>query len=93
MAIRSGKIMESKLYNWGTPKNVELHGSTNNQVFTGGPRVPKLLEKMKLSNGWATSASIKAIGGNRPSIKGRDLMVKLGLQLIQRTPVEKVMTV
>ena len=33
------------------------------------------------------------IGGNRPSIIGRDLMPNLGSQIVQRTPEQKVMSV
>ena len=40
------------------------------------------------SNGWATSAFIKVIRGNRPSIIGRHLMAELGPQLIQKAPGE-----
>ena len=36
------------------------------------------------SNGWNTTARIRVIGGNRPSIIGRELMDKLGLKLIQK---------
>ena len=45
------------------------------------------------TNGWVTDANIKVIGGNTPSIIGRDLMPNLGLQTVQRTPEEKVMSV
>ena len=38
------------------------------------------------SNGWKINARIKVIGGNRPSIIGRDLMPQLGLQLVQQSP-------
>ena len=38
------------------------------------------------SNGWKINAKIKVIGGNRPSIIGRDLMPQLGLQLVQQSP-------
>ena len=44
-------------------------------------------------NGWKTIATIKVIGGNRPSIIGRDLMPELGLQLVQKTPGERVMEI
>ena len=56
----------------------------------------QLLGTMNVSletNGWVTEARIKVIGGNRPSIIGRDLMPNLGLQIEQRTPVQKVMSV
>ena len=38
------------------------------------------------SNGWTINARIKVIGGNRPSIIGRDLMPQFGLQLVQQSP-------
>ena len=38
------------------------------------------------SNGWKINARIKVIGGNRPSIIGRDLIPQLGLQLVQQSP-------
>ena len=61
----------------------------------------QLLGTMKVSletNGWVTEARIKVIGrnrlgGNRPSIIGRDLMQNLGLQIVQRTSEQKVMSV
>ena len=45
------------------------------------------------TNKWATEARIKVIGRNRPPIIGRDLMPNLGLQIVQRTPEQKVMSV
>ena len=51
----------------------------------------KFLGKMIVtlqSNGWTTNATIKVIGGCRPSIIGRDLMPELGLMLVQ-APVEQ----
>ena len=45
------------------------------------------------TNGWVTNANIKVIGGNRPSIFERDVMPNLGLQIVQRTQEEKVMSV
>ena len=42
------------------------------------------------SNGLKTTVVIKVIGGNRPSIFGRDLMAELGLQLVQKAPGERV---
>ena len=45
------------------------------------------------SNGWKIHARIKVIGGNRPSIIGRDLMPQLGLQLVQQSPGEQIMSI
>ena len=45
------------------------------------------------SNGWRFDAKIKLIEGNRPSIIGRDLMPQLGLQLIQQTPGDQIMSI
>ena len=40
------------------------------------------------------SARIKVIGGNRPSIIGRDLMPQLGLQLVQQSPLgDQIMSI
>ena len=65
-------------------------------VKAPAPEDDELLGTMNVSletNGWVTEARIKLIGGNRPSIFGRDLMPNLGLQIVQRTPEEKVMSV
>ena len=43
------------------------------------------------SNRCETIATIKKIGGNHPSIIGRNLMPELGLQLVQKTPGERLM--
>ena len=70
------------------PEDDEFRDYENNPLW--------LLGKMKVSletKGWLTEAKIKVIGGNRPSIIGRDLMPNLGLQIVQRTPEEKVMSV
>ena len=45
------------------------------------------------SNVWKISARIKVIGGNRPSIIGRDLMPQLGLQLAQQAPGDQIMSI
>ena len=45
------------------------------------------------SNGWKIHARIKVIGGNRPSIIGRDLMPQLGLQLVQQSPGVQIMSI
>ena len=53
-----------------------------------------MLGRMELelaSNGWKTTAEVRVIGGTRPSIVGRDLMGKLGLQLMQADPRGEVM--
>ena len=42
------------------------------------------------SNGWKINARIKVIGGNCPSITGRDLMPQLGLQLVQQSPGDQI---
>ena len=70
------------------PEDDELKDYGNNPLRLLGT-MNGLLE----TNGWATEARIKVIGGNRPSIIGRDLMPNLGLQLVQRTPEQKVMSV
>ena len=70
------------------PKDDEFRDYGNNPL--------RLLRKMNVSleiNGWVTDANMKVIGGNTPSIIGRDLMPNLGLQTVQRTPEEKVMSV
>ena len=45
------------------------------------------------SNGWKINARIKVIGGNRPSIIGRDLMPQLGLQLAQQSPGDQTISI
>ena len=45
------------------------------------------------SIGWKINARIKIIGGNRPSIIGRDLMPQLGLQLVQQSPGEQIKSI
>ena len=45
------------------------------------------------SNGWNTADRMRVIGGNRPSIIGRDLIDKLGLKLIQQQPEGMVMAI
>ena len=45
------------------------------------------------SNGWRLNARIKVIGGNRPSIIERDLMPQLGLQLVQQTSGDQIMSI
>ena len=47
----------------------------------------------KQSNGWKIHARIKVIGGNRPSIIGRDLMPQLGPQLVQQLPGDQKMSI
>ena len=56
----------------------------------------KMLGRMELelaSNGWKTKAEVRVIGGTRPSNVGRDLMGKLGLQLMQADPRGAVMNI
>ena len=65
-------------------------------VKAPGPEDDEFLGRMNVSletNGLVTEARIKVIGGNKQSITGRDLMPNLGLQIVQRTPEEKVMSV
>ena len=55
-----------------------------------------MLGRMELelaSNGWKTKAEVRVIGGTRPSIVGRDLIGKLGLQLMQADPRGEVMNI
>ena len=59
----------------------EFRDYSNNRI--------KMLERMELelaSNNWKTKAEVRYIEGTRPSILGRDLMGKLGLQLMQADP-------
>ena len=44
-------------------------------------------------NGWRVDAKIKVIGGNRPSIMGREVMPQSGLQLVQQTPGDRIMSI
>ena len=70
------------------PEDDEFRDYVNNPL--------RLLGTMNLlleTSRWATEARIKVIGGNRPSIIGRDLMPNLGLQIVQRSPEQKVMSV
>ena len=56
----------------------------------------KMLGRMELElalNGWKTKAEVRVIRGTRPSILGRDLMGKLGLQLMQADPRGEVMNI
>ena len=56
----------------------------------------KMLGRMEVelaSNGWKTRAEVRVIAGTRPSIVGRDLMGKLGLQLMQADPRGAVMNI
>ena len=66
----------------------EFRDYSNNRI--------KKLGRMELelaSNGWKTKAEVRVIGGTRPSIVGRDLMGKLGLQLMQADPRRAVMNI
>ena len=70
------------------PEDDEFRDYENNPL--------RLLGTMDVSletNGWATSANIRVIGGSRTSIIGRDLMPNLGLQIVQKAPEENVMSV
>ena len=56
----------------------------------------QMLGKMAVTiqpKGWKIHARIKVIGGNRPSIIGRDLMPQLGLQLVQQSPGDQIMSI
>ena len=66
----------------------EFRDYSNNRI--------KMLGRIELelaSNGWKTKAEVRVIGGTRPSIVGRDLMGKLGLQLMQADPRGEVMNI
>ena len=76
--------------------NVKAPAPEDDEFRDHGNNPLRLLGMMNVSletNGWVTNANIKVIGGNRPSIIGRELMPNLGLQIVQRTPEEKVMSV
>ena len=67
---------------------VEFRDYSNNRI--------KILGRMEVelaSNGWKTRAEVRVIGGTRPSIVGRDLMGKLGLQLMQADTRGELMNV
>ena len=66
----------------------EFRDYSNNRI--------KMLGRMGLelaSNGWKTKAEVRVLGGTRPSIVGRDMMGKLGLQLMQADPRGAVMNI
>ena len=69
-------------------KDQEFRDYGTNPIHLLGTMNPELV-----SNGWATSASIKLIEGTRPSIKGRDLIAELGLQLVKKAPGFKVLSI
>ena len=76
--------------------NLKAPAPENDEFTNYGNNPLRLLGTMKVSletNGWVTDANIKVIGGNKPSIIGRNLIPNLGLQIVQRTPEEKVMSV
>ena len=69
-------------------KQDDIEDAGNNRI--------KMLGRMELelaSNGWKTKAEVRVIGGTRPSIVGRNLMGKLGLQLMQADPRRAVMNI
>ena len=75
--------------------NVKKPAPEDDEFRDYGNNPLRLLGKINVSletNGWVTDANMKVIGGNRPSIIGRDLMPNLGLQTVQRTPEETVMS-
>ena len=50
-------------------------------------------ESGAVCNGWVTSASIKLIGGTRLFINGQDLIAQMLLQLVQKKPSHKLMSI
>ena len=76
--------------------NVKAPAPEDDEFRDYGNNPLRLLGTMDVSletNGWATSANIRVIGGSRTSIIGRDLMPNLGLQIVQKAPEENVMSV
>ena len=76
--------------------NVTVPAPEDEEFRDYGNNPLRLLGTMNVSletSGGLIEAKIKVIGGNRPSIIGRDLMPNLGLQIVQRTPEENVMSV
>ena len=71
-----------------TPEDDEFRDYGNNPL-----RLLGTMDVLLETNGWVTNANIRVIGGSRPSIIGRDLMPNLGLQIVQKTPEENVMSV
>ena len=70
------------------PEDDEFRDYGNNPL-----RLLGTMDVLLETNGWVTNANIRVIGGSRPSIIGRDLMPNLGLQIVQKTPEENVMSV
>ena len=70
------------------PKEQEVRDYGNNPIHLLGAMRVELV-----SNGWVTSALIKVIGGTVPSIIGRHMMAELGLQLVQKKPGHKMMSI
>ena len=70
------------------PEDDEFRDYGNNPL-----RLLRTMTVLLETNRWAIEARIKVIGGNRPSIIGSVLMPNLGLQIVQKTPEQKVMSV
>ena len=66
----------------------EIRDYSNNRINLIGKVDVKLA-----SNGWKTRAEIRVNGGTRPTIVGRELMGKLGLQLMQANPRGEAMSI
>ena len=76
--------------------NVKAPAPEDDEFTDYGNNPLRLLGTMNVSletNWWVTNANIKVIGGNRPSIIGRDLMPNLGLHIVLRAPEDNVMSV
>ena len=75
--------------------NVKAPAPADGEFRDYGHNPLRLLGTMIVSletNGWFTNANVKVLERNRPSIIGRDLMPNLLLQIVQKTPEEKVLS-
>ena len=89
-------IGELKLTLGTAGENVKAPAPEDDEFRDYGNNPLRLLGTMDVSletNGWLTNANIRVIGGSRLSIIGRDLMPNLGLQIVQKAPLENVMSV
>ena len=66
----------------------EFQDYSNNRIKILGRKEVELA-----SNGWKTREEVRVIGGTRPAIVGRDMMGKLGLQLMQADPRGALMNI